>query len=1540
MNILPNDDPVGGVVFKYKEYLKQSGYSTPTVKNYLSDLRYFCDWLKNHHKDLFSLTKGDLDNYQFHLSIIFKNKPSINSRKASSLRGFLSWATKEQILSIQETALIQTESKLTSAKKLTWFLSLISFKPARERISHFTSYRPDWYHRYHRWSFAATLHYIVLISFLVVAGGSLIYFYIFRPEMNQTKKEFVAELGSVLAASPPKILSFQGRLTNPTTGQPIIIATNIVFRIYTSTSGDTGSPCANTCKWESKTWSVTPDANGIFSVTLGDTGASDTEIPDTLFTDNPTLYLGVKVGADAEMAPRQRIASSSYALNSDALEGFHGSQSPGANQVPILDGSGNLMFAGAATIGTSANALTLDSASGTLALGSGTTTISSAGALTLNSTTSSAVTLDSSTTGTINIGNNANAKTINIGNATDTTLVNIDSGTSGVTIDSTGTGDILVNSTDTLLLDSAGVLELNSSAGVISIGNDAVAQNINIGTGAAARTITIGNTTTTTGIVLTKGASGEITLTGYDATCTALETDADGHLNCGTDDGGGGALHQITAATGDNSINNAAWNQVWNWQLAGAESGFKFAENAASTGGGTNDQFIVDIATLATSTAGPLRVTSNSIDTSDIVFNLNSLGDIEIQDAGAAFATFADDGTITLGKSAAASAINIGTGTAGNTIYIGTDNSTKDTISIGSALDDVAITGDDWSMTNAGVLQFGATGSYDTNLYRSAANTLKTDDSIISAGLASVSGSNSVSNVPYNLLTDKATTNRVVNPSFEVNVTDGWQAYGGAVAGDLSQNATPYVGTYSMRIYKTGAAINDGAQTTTMPVSASTKYVASVFVIAVSGSPTFKISLTGDNSGQTQSGEYTARAVTRWQRFFVYKQSNSSDTTFTFEIYSSAAQNFYIYVDAVQLEQVSCNKSSCATSYADGSLGPEYAWTGTAHNSSSTRTTGIKYLGGGTSGPDLYIGGGAYFEGGSGDIDLNGTINATDSSILSLYFLGTQYLSPNQLAIADVSGDGKVSLDDDIILSSLIYDTYPNKYDPKRLIGNLYGAGTTTRFDVNGDMDVTGSTITFGSFASCGALSTNSSGALVCNTGTGDTATFTDASPGVVADSDATEMFNDATRPNITPNSATQTVLVHASVRLDASGIADAIAAFRIVREDDGGSTTPVCDGTDPQVGNTMIAGDLLLSTDFSQAQATVLDAPASTAAVYYTVCTSTDTNMGANVPTATSVTVTLIELGADLAENYYTTDDSIAPGQIVSTDNSIPAGAEKTTRAYDSQILGVVSTAPGKILDDGLGLNFGRAIPVALVGRVPVKVNGENGPIAVGDLITSSSTPGVGMKATKAGYVIGRALTSFSGQGEGAVVAFVNTQYADPANLEAEGNLLDLTDSSSTPSAEATNSSSLKLDTENNIVATLSSGTRFVWVNSLGKALAWISDTGEAFFEKVTALVGNFQKLIFGELVASKDSQNAGQASFEPDQTEVVIESEKVTEDSLIYVTAATKTDGISLYIKEQRPGEGFTVALERSSGDLPNEATASATQAIKFNWLIINRE
>ncbi len=94
------------------------------------------------------------------------------------------------------------------------------------------------------------------------------------------------------------------------------------------------------------------------------------------------------------------------------------------------------------------------------------------------------------------------------------------------------------------------------------------------------------------------------------------------------------------------------------------------------------------------------------------------------------------------------------------------------------------------------------------------------------------------------------------------------------------------------------------------------------------------------------------------------------------------------------------------------------------------------------------------------------------------------------------------------------------------------------------------------------------------------------------------------------------------------------------------------------------------------------------------------------------------------------------------------------------SQPCGIVSTKPGVLLNGYRSLSTTpsadastppipggekREVPVALAGRVPVKVTNENGNVGIGDFLTASKTfPGYAMKATEAGQVLGRALESF----------------------------------------------------------------------------------------------------------------------------------------------------------------------------------------------------
>ena len=109
---------------------------------------------------------------------------------------------------------------------------------------------------------------------------------------------------------------------------------------------------------------------------------------------------------------------------------------------------------------------------------------------------------------------------------------------------------------------------------------------------------------------------------------------------------------------------------------------------------------------------------------------------------------------------------------------------------------------------------------------------------------------------------------------------------------------------------------------------------------------------------------------------------------------------------------------------------------------------------------------------------------------------------------------------------------------------------------------------------------------------------------------------------------------------------------------------------------------------------------------------------------------------GADLAERY-TSQEQLDFGEVVTIDAQNNHGVKRSMYQYQPDVLGVVSTDPGFVA----GAYTKDSYPIALVGRVPVKVSTENGMIRSGDFLTVSSVPGHAMKATLAGRVIGKAL-------------------------------------------------------------------------------------------------------------------------------------------------------------------------------------------------------
>jgi hypothetical protein len=127
---------------------------------------------------------------------------------------------------------------------------------------------------------------------------------------------------------------------------------------------------------------------------------------------------------------------------------------------------------------------------------------------------------------------------------------------------------------------------------------------------------------------------------------------------------------------------------------------------------------------------------------------------------------------------------------------------------------------------------------------------------------------------------------------------------------------------------------------------------------------------------------------------------------------------------------------------------------------------------------------------------------------------------------------------------------------------------------------------------------------------------------------------------------------------------------------------------------------------------------------------------------------------------NYLPVQGSnIKNGDIVSFTNK---GYFLSKTEYDSTVIGVVTTNPAVSLniENGSKNNY----PVASSGTVTVNVSTQNGAIKKGDIITTSKISGIGMKASKSGFVLGNALEGYSSSNPkevGQINVALNIHYA-----------------------------------------------------------------------------------------------------------------------------------------------------------------------------------
>ncbi len=301
---------------------------------------------------------------------------------------------------------------------------------------------------------------------------------------------------------------------------------------------------------------------------------------------------------------------------------------------------------------------------------------------------------------------------------------------------------------------------------------------------------------------------------------------------------------------------------------------------------------------------------------------------------------------------------------------------------------------------------------------------------------------------------------------------------------------------------------------------------------------------------------------------------------------------------------------------------------------------------------------------------------------------------------------------------------------------------------------------------------------------------------------------------------------------------------------------------------------------------------------------------------------------GADVAEAYYTADSSMNAGDVVALDPSFRAGVRKTASAYDAGTLGVITSMPGLALSDPLRPQPAgtRTVFMALNGRVPVKVSDESGPIAAGDFLAASSTPGVAMKAAKAGPVIGRALTDWAGTGTGSVDMIISpaqqnaivTRAADPTKTADQINSDILAAVSAQTYAPDQSTTELNVD---RVVAGLSiisdkgifNGLTVDSIGSLHDAITLASDAvfiGRPYF----------------------NSDTAGFAVITPGDSSVNVTFDKPYETTPV-VSATLSFDGDApsdwqniRYVVTDKSVNGFTIRMYQPIG-----------QDVKFSWIAL---
>ncbi len=315
--------------------------------------------------------------------------------------------------------------------------------------------------------------------------------------------------------------------------------------------------------------------------------------------------------------------------------------------------------------------------------------------------------------------------------------------------------------------------------------------------------------------------------------------------------------------------------------------------------------------------------------------------------------------------------------------------------------------------------------------------------------------------------------------------------------------------------------------------------------------------------------------------------------------------------------------------------------------------------------------------------------------------------------------------------------------------------------------------------------------------------------------------------------------------------------------------------------------------------------------------------------------------VSADYAEMYPIAEGatfgdivSVGSDNVITTAGSTIKKLVKSTAPYQNNVIGIVSDNFGDFTSAGYNINSNdNPLPVALSGRVPVKVASNSQSIHAGDYVTTSAEAGRAMKAQDTGRVVGTALEDWTpNNGKETVMVYVNNTFYMANNpLNGNGDIRLVDDVENSGYKKLTDANGNVIDKISGIVGLIADNIKagYVEVNSLVSNSIKTKEIAPIDNEKdLTIKIGTN-----GQGLATSDQQTGfGKLLIKNSQDQVVAEVDESGNASFSGQLTADTVVASNLMSRDEIEGLINSVELDQqalieSQNWNTNTATGSAT-------------